>query len=91
MINELTTNSIRHGLREREELHIHVRFSREAQCVLLEFRDDGPGYPEDVLVSKHGYVGVQLLQSLVENDLNGSLEFRNDHGAVTSIFFNIPF
>ena len=53
--------------------------------VLLEMRDDGPGYPPDVLrLERHG-VGLYLVQILVDHALGGSLLLANDGGAVTTI------
>lgn len=57
------------------------------QTVCLEFRDDGPGYPEPVLQLKEIDVGLQLIEEMVRRDLRGHLDLYNDHGAVMRIFF----
>ena len=49
VINELMTNTVKYGLRERDTAHIAVRIELDNTAVLLEFRDDGPGYLEEVL------------------------------------------
>jgi PAS domain S-box-containing protein len=88
VINELATNTATHALAEQDEGHITVRIAQEAhQTILLEFRDDGPGYPQKVLTSESHNVGLYLIQSLVSHNLCGKLTLRNDEGAVTTIRF----
>jgi two-component sensor histidine kinase len=89
IINELTANSIKYALKGREEAHVQVHFTHEAHSLLLEFRDDGPGYPEDMLSVKCENIGLHLLQNLVEYELNGSVKFYNDPGAIASIRFKM--
>jgi two-component sensor histidine kinase len=88
VINELATNTVKHVAPERGVAHITVHIACEdGDAVLLEYRDDGPGYPEDVLcLERHG-VGLYLVQNLVRHVLHGSLALANDSGAVTSLRF----
>jgi two-component sensor histidine kinase len=59
----------------------------EEDTVLLEFRDDGPGYPEEALQLERHDVGLDLVQNMVRKSLRGELSLRNDHGAVAVIQF----
>jgi len=87
VINELATNAVKHTLRERDTAHITVRVGLEGDMVLFEFRDDGPGYPEEILrLERHG-VGFDLIQNVVRKNLRGALLLHNDHGAVAVIRF----
>jgi two-component sensor histidine kinase len=87
IINELAINTIKHALAGRDRAHITVRFTRQDDTIALEFRDDGPGYPPEVLAFKRHRVGVYLLQNLVRSNLRGELALYNDDGAVTAIRF----
>lgn len=96
IINELATNTAKHVLSEQDEAHVRVRIALERQnqeeteTVLLEFRDDGPGYPQKVLTLESQStrsVGLYLIQSLVGHNLRGELTLNNDGGAVTTIRF----
>ncbi len=87
VINELVTNAAKHALPERHTTYISVRIVPEGDTVLFEFRDDGPGYPEEVLQLETRNVGLYLMQTLVHHDLDGELALHNDHGAVTTIRF----
>jgi two-component sensor histidine kinase len=87
VINELTTNTVKHALQEQDRGHITVRIALEDDAVLFEFRDDGPGHPEEVLQLERHSVGFDLIQTLVREGLGGGLTLHNDHGAVTTVRF----
>jgi two-component system, sensor histidine kinase PdtaS len=87
IINELTTNTIRHAMLNRQQAQITVNIQPEADRIWLEFKDDGPGYPEHVLrLERHG-VGFDLIAPLVHKGLQGELSLQNDPGATTIITF----
>ncbi len=94
IINELTTNTAKYALVGRDEGRINVRIAveggegeKEADTILLEFQDDGPGYPEQILTLESLDVGLYLVQMLVSHNLRGELTLRNDGGAVAAIRF----
>jgi PAS domain S-box-containing protein len=87
VINELATNTAKHALRERDTGQIVVHIALEDDTVLLEFRDDGPGYPEGVLQSEQYNAGLELIQNIVRKTLRGELSLRNDQGAVALLQF----
>jgi PAS domain S-box-containing protein len=87
VINELATNTIKYALQERNAAHIAVRIAPDADIVRLEYRDDGPGYPEVVLRLERHNVGFDLIQTMVCESLRGELSLHNDHGAVAVIRF----
>ena len=85
VINELATNTVKHTLRERTTAHIAVRIGLDDDTVLFEFRDDGPGYPEEVLQLERYSMGFDLIQNIVRKGLRGELSLHNDRGAVAVI------
>jgi two-component sensor histidine kinase len=87
VINELATNTIKHGQREEQAPSISVLVEEKNGQILFEFRDNGPGYPEPILDGEHYDVGLHLVTNLVRRDLRGEVTLRNDHGAVTRIQF----
>lgn len=66
---------------------IAVRIVQEAKTVRFEFRDNGPGYPEEVLRLERHQVGLELIRTMVRGTLHGELTLGNDGGAVTTIRF----
>lgn len=88
LINELVTNSIKYALTDRNEARVTVRLVDEEDAILLEYRDDGPGYAEAALRMENYSVGLYLLQTLVRDGLRGTLSIYNENGAVTAIRFS---
>lgn len=91
IVNELTTNSIKYAFRERNEGYIRVKITKEPQDdqATLQFRDDGPGWPEDVLCGQRENVGLYLIKLNVRSPLRGQFTLQNDAGAVATIQFKL--
>lgn len=89
VINELATNSVKYALKGRAAGRIHLQISLDGESVRCEFRDDGPGFPEDVLRLERRDIGYDLIQGLVRDGLRGELSLRNDDGAVATIRFPV--
>ena len=90
VINELTTNSVEYAWTERSIGRIAVRIDRlkgEKNLITIEYRDDGVGYPEDVLRLERHSIGWELIQSIVGTSLRGEVSLHNDGGAVTTVCF----
>jgi len=87
VINELATNTVKHSLRERDTGQIAVHITLKDDTVLLKFRDDGPGYPEEVLQSKQYNAGLELIQNITRKTLRGEVSLCNDQGAVALLQF----
>jgi two-component sensor histidine kinase len=92
VINELVANTVKHAMRDRDSAQITVSIGLDLSAermVYFEFRDDGPGYPEDVLQGTQRNVGFDLIPNIVRRNLQGELLLRNDGGAVTVIQFRL--
>ncbi len=87
VINELVTNSIKYAWPASQVGHIAVHIDRADDWILFEFRDDGRGYPEEVLRWKRYNIGLELIQSMMGYGLEGEMILSNDQGAVTTIRF----
>jgi two-component sensor histidine kinase len=87
IFNELATNTIKYAWRERDAAVVNVSITPVNGRVQLVYRDDGPGYPDEVLQQKRWHVGLNLVQFIVRANLGGDLSIYNDEGAVTTIRF----
>jgi two-component sensor histidine kinase len=85
LVNELATNSLKHALAGRVALRLSARCEPAPGAILLEYRDDGPGYPREVLEGQRAGVGLHLLTSIAERSLRAEVELLNDGGAVARI------
>ena len=90
IINELAINTTKHAFPPGvlpHVVHIGVRMGCKGDRGLLELRDDGPGYPEEVLQFERYSTGLHLVKTLVERGLRGKVEPHNDGGAVATVWF----
>jgi two-component sensor histidine kinase/HAMP domain-containing protein len=89
VLNELATNTLKHGRPEGQPPRVEVGISTEGQDVTLTYRDHGPGFPPAALGLEPGAIGtgLQLVRGIVETSLAGALSLSNDGGAVTTLRF----
>lgn len=85
VINELLANSLKHALINTAMLQVSVTMSAVNDMIHIEYRDNGDGYPVDVLRQEQQGVGLYLVRRIVERTLRGKLATFNDNGAVTQI------
>lgn len=89
ILNELVTNTLKHGLPAGKTGRISVRAGQKGDFIELEYHDNGPGFPQAVLDGQHYQVGMYLLGRLVGHTLRGVWMVANDEGAATLIRFRV--
>lgn len=76
VINELINNALTHGLAS-EGGKVEIESRMQDELVIIEVRDDGPTHPPsqngNSPTSSSG-LGIQIIQTLVNDDLGGSFE-----------------
>lgn len=103
VINEMATNTIKYAITTRQAVSISLNISvsegdhsienqqdssgDHADIVVLEYRDNGPGFPEEVLRAGRHNVGIYLIHNIVRRDLQGQVTLDNDNGAVIMVQF----
>jgi two-component sensor histidine kinase len=87
ILSELTTNTLKYAAADRDTVTVTVQISPEGGTIKLVYRDDGPGYPQDVLSLARHSAGLEIIQRSAATSLRGSLTLRNENGAVTEIRF----
>jgi PAS domain S-box-containing protein len=94
IFNELVTNSVKHAFANCRAGCITVNLELECRVkgrplLRLEYRDDGPGWPEEVLAGRGQQVGLHLIRTSVRSPLCGNLHLRNENGAMAVIHFQL--
>jgi two-component sensor histidine kinase len=92
VLSELTTNTLKHAVAGRDRVRISVQITEQDGTITLCYRNDGPGYAEDVLNLERHNAGLDIVKRTVRKNLRGELILRNEGGAVTEIRFqnNLP-
>ncbi len=86
IINELVTNSLKHGFPARESGVVGVSIRIREGNVEVEVFDDGIGLPDDLDLAETQTLGMQLVTGLV-SQLYGDLEVIRGGGARFRIVF----
>lgn len=90
IINELTINTIKYAFKEREKGEIEITIQEPLpRYISITYRDNGPGWPEEVISNTKGSVGTKLIRDLITKDLEGELELFNNKGAEITFQFRI--
>ncbi len=87
VINELITNAIVHGFEERQEGRLSVVITNQAGWGTLVIADTGKGME---LEKTKKNLGLQIVSTLVEKDLQGTLEFKKTEPSGTTVCIRFP-
>ncbi|MFP5239394.1 MAG: histidine kinase dimerization/phosphoacceptor domain -containing protein [Acidobacteriota bacterium] len=84
IMNELVTNAIKHGLKDRDAGEVRVRLRLDGGHLEASVSDDGAGLPPDFDLTGAGTLGLQIV-TLLTDQLHGVLTVESSGGAVFSI------
>lgn len=85
VINELIQNAIEHGFVGRREGVIGVDIATAKGAHHIEIWDNGIGLPPDFSQKGSSSLGLQIIRTLIENDLGGSFRLYSNNGTHASI------
>ncbi|MBN9419553.1 MAG: PAS domain S-box protein [Candidatus Eremiobacteraeota bacterium] len=86
LINELISNCLKHGLRNREKGVIQVSMKTVEAQVQLRIADDGIGFPENLDFRQTSTFGLQIVQTLTDQ-LGGTIDLLQGKGTCFEILF----
>ena len=87
IVNEIVSNSLKHGFTDQQNGIIAIFLQNSNNKVKLKLTDDGIGIPDDVLWNESNTLGIQLIQTLVEQ-IKGDIKVDGSNG--TSIEIDFP-
>ncbi len=79
VLNELIGNAMSHGL-SVEGGRVVVATSQDNECITVEVRDDGPSHAEPTESSSGSGLGLQIIRTLVIDDLEGAFDLYGQGG-----------
>ncbi|MCA1646441.1 MAG: sensor histidine kinase [Chloroflexi bacterium] len=87
IINELVQNAVEHAFVGLPGGSIVVRLAEQGESLYIEIQDDGRGLPQDFDAARQGGLGLQIVRSLVREDLKGEFELANGQGVRAVVSF----
>lgn len=88
IINEIISNSLKYAFPDNRDGIIFVNLAVVKNKVSIEVGDNGIGIPDSVDVKNTQTLGLQLVDTLVEQ-INGTIKLIRKKGTIFSIEFNI--
>lgn len=85
LLFEVATNTIKHAFRTREHVEVELTGRWSEAGFRMRYRDNGPGFPAEVLEAGRSNLGLYLVKTLASHDLRGEVTFLNDSGAVVEL------
>ncbi len=89
VINELVSNALEHGLLRQNVGQIEITLSQDDVWISARVCNSGAGLKQGFDLSRDAGLGLQIVRTLVEKDLHGSLELRQDAGTVAEFRFRM--
>jgi len=80
-MNELITNSFKHGLYPGQEGTIGISIVPQQDYLEIAYRDSGRGLPPGFDMETSETLGMQIISNLIFQ-LSGEISFSTDNGAV---------
>ncbi|MDE3076498.1 MAG: histidine kinase N-terminal domain-containing protein [Chloroflexota bacterium] len=87
IINELLQNSVEHGYANRDRGTIQINLNEMADETVIEIIDDGQGFPPGFDLARDANLGLEIVQTLVREDLHGRLTLENGRGVRATVAF----
>jgi two-component sensor histidine kinase/CheY-like chemotaxis protein len=86
LLNELVSNAFKHAFPDGRQGLISIEFRKTGDELTLTVRDNGVSFPEDIDFQDSGSVGLQLVNSLVDQ-LKGTITLTREDGTVFTVTF----
>jgi len=87
VLTELVTNAVEHGLKGRPEGEVIVHSERSENLLKVRVRDNGAGLSRGTVGDG---LGTQIVRTLVEGELGGSIAWKSLETGGTEVTIDIP-
>ena len=89
VVTELIHNALEHGLATSGNV-LNIAINRSESSCRISIEDDGEGLPADFNVAASANLGLQIVRTLTENELQGTINLEPTHpGTRASVTFPI--
>jgi two-component sensor histidine kinase len=88
VVNELYSNSIKHGFTNRTEGEISLKMhftNEDKKHLMIEYKDNGSGIPKSEDIFESDSMGITIIRTLIEQ-YHGTIKLHNGYGLNYNIF-----
>ncbi len=86
IVNELISNALKYAFKDRKKGKIKIDLLSEDGNFVLTIADDGIGFPKEINFRDTNSLGLQLVNTLIEQ-IDGTIEMENKKGTKYTIIF----
>ncbi|MCP4165014.1 MAG: hypothetical protein GY759_03855 [Chloroflexi bacterium] len=90
VVNELLLNAVEHGFEGQAQGKVLVYLRDQMEGVYLEVADNGQGLPDDFSMDSGTHLGLDIVRTLVQDDLKGTFELIPQAKSGTRAVVNFP-
>lgn len=88
VIHELCINALKYAFKEDRENLLCIHMKKIGDKIHVKIRDNGEGLKDINCLYKSESIGMQLIHSIVEDQLDANIEFKNNNGLECNIVFS---
>jgi len=88
VLHELCVNSLKYAFKEDRENLLCIHMKENGDNIHIKIRDNGEGLENIKDLYKSESIGMQLIHSIVEDQLDATIEFTNNNGLECNIIFS---
>jgi PAS domain S-box-containing protein len=93
IVNELVSNALKYAfpsdVRQAGEIKITLHQDKDDQ-IILEIQDNGIGFPQDLDFRQTESLGLQLVNTLVIDELDGTIVLEQHNGTIFTVILPYP-
>src|SRR5207237_580421 len=90
VLTEIVQNAVEHGFPEPAAGSVTVTARRSNRRVEVVVADDGKGLPAGFSLEGSDRLGLQIVRTLVQSELRGTIEVRPRAGGGTEAVLDVP-
>ena len=87
VLHELCINSIKYGFKNRDNNVLNISLKDKDGIIHVSVVDNGNGVEDVTKILQGNSLGVQLIQTIIEDQLDGEVEFSSMNGLTCDIYF----
>ena len=88
VLHELCVNALKYAFKEDRDNLLCIHMKKIDDKIHVKIRDNGEGLEDVTSLYKSDSIGMQLIHSIVEDQLDATIEFKNNNGLECNIIFS---